>query len=66
MYLFLLFMFRVCLVFLSVNCSLVVTCWERADLLALVIFSCGVLCQICCLIVSILDFFLLSYFIQSI
>ena len=24
-----------CFVFLSVHCSLVVTCWERADLLAL-------------------------------
>ena len=32
---FLLFMFRFCHVFLSVHCSLVVTCWERADLLAL-------------------------------
>ena len=29
---FLLFIFRV---FLSVHCSFVVTCWERADLLAL-------------------------------
>ena len=39
---FFLFMFPVCLVFLSVHCSLVVTCWERADLLALlyVMFYC--------------------------
>ena len=46
------FTIRVCLVFLSVHCSLVVTCWENADLLALmyvmfycifVTFSCGVL-----------------------
>ena len=29
---FLLFMFRVCLAFWSVHCSLVVTCWERANL----------------------------------
>ena len=28
-------MFRVCHAFLSVQCSRVVTCWERADLLAL-------------------------------
>ena len=32
---FLLFMLRVCHAFLSVYCSLVVTCWERANLLAL-------------------------------
>ena len=32
---FLLFQFRVCHVFLSVHCSLVVTCWERANPLAL-------------------------------
>ena len=31
----LLFIFRVCHAFLSVHCSLVVTCWERAVLLAL-------------------------------
>ena len=41
---FLLFMFRVylCHTVLSVPCSHVVTCWERADLLALlfVVFSC--------------------------
>ena len=32
---FLLFMFCVCHAFLSVHCKLVVTCWERANLLAL-------------------------------
>ena len=67
---FLLFMFRVCLVFLSVHRSLVVTCWEMADLLALlyvmfycvfVTFPCGVLGQEWCLIVSIPDVCLLSY-----
>ena len=40
----LLFMLNICLryVILSVSCSLVVTCWERADLMALlcVMFSC--------------------------
>ena len=37
-----LFMFRVCLVFSSVHCSLVVTCWIMADLLSLlyVVFYC--------------------------
>ena len=37
-----LFVFHVCQAVLSVPCSLVVTCWERADLLALlyVMFSC--------------------------
>ena len=59
-------MFRVCHVFLSVHCSLVVT-----DLLALsyvmfycvfVTFPCGVLGQVWCLIVSIPDLCLLSYF----
>ena len=49
------FMFRVCLVFLSVHCSLVVTCWEKADLLDLVYvmfycvfvtFPCGVLGEV--------------------
>ena len=61
---FLLFMFRVCHAFMSVHCSLVVTCWERADLLALlyVMFYCavftfpyGVLGQVWCLIVSVPD-----------
>ena len=68
---FLLFVFRVCHVFLSVYCNLVVTCWERADPLALlyvmfdcvfVSFPCGVLGQVRRLIVSILDLCLLSYF----
>ena len=31
-----LFMSRVCHAFASVPCCLVVTCWERADLLALI------------------------------
>ena len=61
-------MFRVCLVFLSVQCSLVVTCWERADLLhvicycVFVTFPCGVPVQVWCLIVLIPDFCILSYF----
>ena len=33
---FLLFIFRVCRVVLSVHCCLAATCWERADLLGLV------------------------------
>ena len=33
---FVLFMSCVCQPFMSVHCCLVVTCWERADLLALV------------------------------
>ena len=39
---FLLFMFCVCHAFLSVRCGLVVTCWKRANLLALlcVMFYC--------------------------
>ena len=39
---FLLFMFLVCYAFLYVHCSVVVTYWERANLLALfyVMFSC--------------------------
>ena len=32
---FFLFMFRVCYAFLFVHCNLVVTCWERTNLLAL-------------------------------
>ena len=51
---FLLFVFGVCHAVLPVHCNLVVICWERADLLALlyVMFSCasvtfpiGVLCH---------------------
>ena len=68
---FLLFMFRVCHAVLYVHCSLVDTCWERANLLAvwLVIFSCvfvtlpcGVLGQVWNLIVSIPDPCILPYF----
>ena len=55
----------------TVSLSLVVTCWERVALLALLYsmfycgydsFSCGVLSQVWCLIVSIPDLCLLSYF----
>ena len=64
-------MFRVCRVYLSAHCSLVVTCWKRADLLALlyvmiycvfVTFPCGVLGQVWCLIVLIPDLCLLFYY----
>ena len=56
--------------FASVHCCLVVTCWERADLLALVsdvycilvTFPCGILGQVWYLIVSFPDLCLLSYF----
>ena len=67
---FLLFIFYVCLYYtvLSAPCSLVITCWKRPDLLALlcVMFSCvfvtfpyGVSGQVWYLIVSIPDFCLL-------
>ena len=68
-----LFMFRVCHVFLSVHCNIVVICWERADLLALlyvmfycvfVTLRCGILGQVWCLSVSIPDLCLLSYLKQ--
>ena len=58
---------------LSVPCSRVVTCWERADLLALlcVMFSCvfvthpyEVMGQVWYLIVSIPDLCLLSYLMK--
>ena len=58
----LLFMFHICHAFLPVHCSLVVTCWERADHLALlyvmfycvhVTFPCGVLGQVWYMVVSI-------------
>ena len=66
---FLLFMFRLCHVFLSVYYSLVVTCWEKADLLALlyvmfycvfVTFPCDVMGQVWCLMYrfQIVAFFL--------
>ena len=41
---FLLFIFHVCHAFLSVRCSLLVNCWERAVLLALV---CDILLCFC-------------------
>ena len=65
-----LFVFHVCPAVLSVPCSLMVTCWERAYLLALlyIMFSCifvtfpyGVLAQMWYLIVSIPDLCLLPY-----
>ena len=56
--------------FASVHYCLVVTWWERADLLALVgdvyciviTFPCGILGQVLNLIVSFPEFCLLSYF----
>ena len=67
---FLLFMFRVCHAFLSVHCCLVVTCWERDYLLALLYMmfstflslSHDVLGQVWYLIISIPDLCLLTYF----
>ena len=71
---FLLFVFRDCLchtVFLSVPYSLLVACWKRAGLLALlymmlscvsVTFPYGFLCQVWYLNVSIPDLCLLPYF----
>ena len=54
--------------FASVHCCLVVTCWERADLLALVgdvycifTFPCCILGQVRYLVVSFLDLCRLSY-----
>ena len=65
-------MFHICLYYavLSVPSSLVVTCWERADLLALlcviffvfVTFQYSVLGQVWYLIVSIPDLCLFPYF----
>ena len=62
-----LFMSCDCHAFASVHCCLVVTCWERDDLLALVYFGfvtfpCGTLGQVWYLIVSIPDLCCLSYF----
>ena len=56
--------------FVSVHCCLVVTCWERAGLLALVgdvycifvTFPCGILGQVWYFIVSFPDRCRLSYF----
>ena len=63
-----LFMSCVCHAFASVNCCLVVTCWERTDLLALgcdvyVTFPCGILVQVGYLIVSIPNLCRLSYLV---
>ena len=60
----------VCHDFASVHCCLVVTCWERVDLLALVVifycifvtFPCGILGQVWYWIVSIPDLCRLSHF----
>ena len=64
------FLSRVSQAFASVNCCLVITCWERADTLTLVgdvlcmfvSIPCGFLSQVWYLIVSIPDLCLLSYF----
>ena len=51
---FMLFMFHVCLCYavLSDHCSLMVTCWERADLLTLfcVVLSCVLSLSLMCLV----------------
>ena len=65
-----LFMSCVCHAFTAVHCCLVATCWERADLLALVCdvncvfvtFPSGILGQVWYLIVSFPDLCRLSYF----
>ena len=55
-----------CLVFVMLSCAsvytcLVVTCWEKVDLLAIVChFPIGILGQVWCLIVSISDLCTLS------
>ena len=68
-----LFVFHVCHAVLSVPCSLVATCWERVDLLALlyVMFSCvfvtfqnDVLCQVWYLNVLIPDICFLHFFAE--
>ena len=65
------FMICVCHVLLSVHCCLEVTCREWPDLLAFlyvmfccvfVTFSCGIFGQVLCLVVSIPERCLLSYF----
>ena len=63
-------MFRVCHTVLSAQCSLVVTCWERVNLLTLlcVIFSCVfVTCPWCVLglVSSVHDLCILPYFTQE-
>ena len=59
-----LFKFCVCNPFASVHCCLIITCWERADLLAMVCvtFPGGILGQMWYVIVSIPDFCRLSNF----
>ena len=65
-----LFLYCVCHAFASAHWCLVVTCWERADLLALVCgvklclvtFPFGILGQVWYLIVSIPDLCPLTYF----
>ena len=68
-------MFCVCHVFLFMHCSLVVTNWERADLLVLlyvmfycvlVTFSYGILGQVWCLIVKLDDLCPCSVFVVSV
>ena len=61
---FLLFMFYVCLyhTVFSFPCSRVITCWKRADRLALVTFPYGVFGQVSYLIASSLDLCLLFCF----
>ena len=69
-----LFMSCVCHAFASIHCCLVVTCWERIDLLTLVsdvycifaTFSCGILGQVWYLIVSFPDLCRLSYFVKCV
>ena len=59
--------------FASVHCCLVVTCWERADLLVLVgniycifvTFPCGILCQVWCSIVAFPDLCCLFFYLES-
>ena len=72
---FVLFMSCVSHAFTSVHCCLVVTCCERAGLLALVgdlycfycvTFPCGALGRVWCLIVTFPDFCHLSYFVNLI
>ena len=65
-----LFVSCVCHAVASVHCWLMITCWEMADLLALVCgvklffvaFPCGILGQVWYLIVLIPDLCPLSYF----
>ena len=64
------FLCRVCRAFASVHCCLVVTCWEKADLLfvmfncVFVTFPCGILGQVWYLIVLIPELCHISYLAQ--